>query len=146
MAPSGNTLNTARVLTATRGGVLLAVAVLQVGRAVPVACSPRIPGAASWLAGSARADRHEVWLLDPMPEAAVLAIDHALLAVGDAPAWAIRIDRVVGLGLVASNQADAGSGLTAWPAGWASSCTLADGQVALLLDPTAIARDLAVAA
>jgi hypothetical protein len=128
------------VLTATRGGVLLAVAVLQVGRAVSVACSPRIPATAPWLAGCARADRHDVWLLDPVPSATVQATDHALLAVGDAPGWAIRIDRVVGLAEVTG----AGSGVlpAGWPAAWASTCVLAGGASAVLLDTVAIAREL----
>lgn len=126
----------ARVLVAYRGDELLVVALGGIGRAVPVRCSSRIPGCSSWLAGRAVADEvHAVWLLDLSPASALPAVDCALLAAGADPAWAVRIDRVVGLATLRSVEVlDA--------LGWTATCELTDGRRARLLDPAAISRDV----
>lgn len=145
-----------RVLLAERGGLLVVVPLPSIGRALPVRCSARLPWSVAWCAGRAVADGVGVWLLDVAPSAPIRDLDHALLAPGDEPAWAVRIDRVVGLATIVKvvSKAEIGDSLgqltgrfmlmpAGWPSGWVTACTLADGSHARLLAPSVITRDVA---
>jgi len=151
-----------RVLIAERGGLLVAVSLPNIGRALPVRCSARLPLSVTWCAGRAIADGFGVWLLDVAPSAPTRDPDHALLAPGETPAWAVRVDRVIGLATVISVTSDrratsdrwatSDSSTTAnnganwpegWPTEWGTSCILADGRQAGLLASDVISRELA---
>lgn len=149
-----------RVLLAERGGLLVVVPLPTIGRALPVRCSARLPWSVAWCAGRAVADGMGVWLLDVAPSTPTRDPDHALLAPGDEPAWAVRVDRVVGLATIVNmviedefncSLGQSTGGLTifpagwpaGWPSGWVTPCILADGRHAGLLAPTVITRELA---
>ncbi len=153
MPPSVKHLRAIRVLLADCGDLLVAIPVAQAGRAVAIRASARLPGTPGWVAGIARADAHSIWLLDvhgtPANHAGRAApFSLALLAAGSEPRWGLAIDRVEAFGIASpasasSQQAGQHAG---WPADWSASCLLADGRDALLIDPTAITRDLATTA
>jgi hypothetical protein len=135
-----------RMLTARRGGALLALPMAACGRATPVAVSARLPTTALWLVGLAYdqslSDRSPWWLLDALPSQTDNAdtTTVALLAAGHQPAWGLLIDSLDVLTL-----AVAGGGAPtplAVPAAWYSGCLLADGRRAALLDPSTMLRDL----
>jgi len=149
---ANNLLHDRRVLMAERGGVLVAVLLPNIGRALPVRCSARLPMSVSWCAGRAVAEEFDVWLLDVSPSSPTRSPDHALLAPGEVPTWALRVDRVIGLATVVSVLAEdvsswplspLASWPKGWPAGWATTCTLDDGRQAGLLASHAISRELA---
>lgn len=136
-----------RVLVAERQGVLVAMAVAAVGRAVPVRCSPRLPQSAAWCAGRALAGDLGIWLLDVAPSAPGNDPDYALLAPGEPPVWGLRVDRMHGLALIERSAATPAGGLpgwpATWPANWVQSCVLADGRQAGLLAVPLISQALA---
>ncbi len=130
-----------RVLTARRGQLRYALPLNGIGRATPIRRSAALPRTAPWFAGVGAIADALVWLVD-VPSGAVDEEPLVLLEAGEPPAWALCIDRVEGLGSVADVHTGDDVDLLGWPSGWARGVRLADGGNAVLIDPTAIARDL----
>lgn len=137
MSSSVESLTAVRVLVAWRDGQLIAIPMARIGRALAVRCSPRIPATAAWLAGAARLEAAVLWLIDlpggSSPEDQALV----LLAAGEAPHWALRIDRIDRLSTAVAGGPPAWEG---WPTAWARGCLLADGRRGTLIDPDAVDR------